>query len=125
MKNTTSTVSKIGLTLIAGLLMSACSILTPSKPAANSNEAPVMTCGIEQCHGLAITCGEKVPEFCTAVYQLGDFCQQYVNCRVENDSCQMVDTTKFDQCKTCVEKCQQVGNIDAFTCEEQCRAELQ
>jgi hypothetical protein len=28
-------------------------------------------CGLEQCHGLELTCGPNVPEMCTKEYKLG------------------------------------------------------
>jgi len=29
-------------------------------------------CGIENCHGLDITCGSDVPDACTEIYMIGD-----------------------------------------------------
>jgi hypothetical protein len=40
------------------------------------------SCGMENCHGLNISCGPKVPEFCTEIYELGDFCREFVRCEI-------------------------------------------
>jgi hypothetical protein len=84
-----------------------------------------ITCGIEQCHGLEVTCGQNVPEFCTAIYQLGDFCQQFVNCRTVENECKMMETEKFEACKTCVSKCERIEGVEAFDCEAECRQQFE
>ena len=59
-------------------------------------------CGIEQCHGLDITCGKNIPDLCTAVYQVGDICRKYVKCEITKDKCLFIKDSKFEECKTCV-----------------------
>jgi hypothetical protein len=81
-------------------------------------------CGIEICHGLDISCGPNVPELCTEQYQLGDFCRQFAICEIINGTCQMVPNNKFKQCRSCVEKCEDLGGEPAFECEAECREEL-
>lgn len=79
-------------------------------------------CGIESCHGLEITCGPNIPDVCTMIYQFGDRCRQYASCGKVNGECQLVQSAKFDECKSCVEKClrdfQDV--IEASECESKC-----
>jgi hypothetical protein len=71
-------------------------------------------CGIENCHGLDISCGSDIPDFCTEIYMLGDFCRQYVNCGIIGGECKLLDNPLFEECKSCVEKCSD------FECEEEC-----
>lgn len=84
-------------------------------------------CGIEQCHGLDISCGPNVPDMCTEIYMLGDFCRQYASCETINKNCELVKYPKFDECKTCVEKCEKDFDdlVEAFQCEEECRKAIQ
>ncbi|OGG02427.1 hypothetical protein A2Z33_05200 [Candidatus Gottesmanbacteria bacterium RBG_16_52_11] len=80
-------------------------------------------CGIENCHGLDITCGPEVPEACTAMYAAGDNCRQFASCRKTGNSCQVVLSPEFNDCKSCVEKCERESKdsqIDFFQCESKC-----
>lgn len=79
-------------------------------------------CGIENCHGLDITCGSNVPDVCTEIYKLGDFCREFARCGVVNDECRFIDSPEFNACKECVEKCDEMQNgTAAFYCEAECR----
>lgn len=78
-------------------------------------------CGIENCHGLDIVCGPNPPDFCTELYQLGDFCRQFAYCEIVGSNCQLAPDLRFDQCKSCVEKCEQLSGQEAFECENECR----
>ncbi len=78
-------------------------------------------CGIENCHGLDISCGPNVPDACTAIYMLGDFCREYAKCEVVDGQCTFVESDYFKVCKACVDKCNQKSGQDAFACEQQCR----
>lgn len=71
-------------------------------------------CGMENCHGLDITCGPNVPEICDMMYAIGDNCRQYASCQVVNGQCRLEKTSKFDICKSCVEKCEQGFKDDGF-----------
>jgi hypothetical protein len=85
-------------------------------------------CGIENCHGLDIVCGSNIPEACTAMYALGDFCRQYAQCQELDRKCQFVSNKKFDSCKNCVEQCNQQFQQDpvgAFDCEAKCRKAIE
>lgn len=80
-------------------------------------------CGIENCHGLDITCGSDVPQACDFMYALGDRCRQYARCEVVNGKCQLIKSIKFDECKSCVEKCLENFKDDmpkASYCESEC-----
>jgi hypothetical protein len=82
-------------------------------------------CGLENCHGLDITCGPNVPEVCTEEYVLGDFCRQYATCgTVVDGKCQLIKSDRFDQCKSCVDVCAQLSGQEAFECEDECRQAL-
>lgn len=82
-------------------------------------------CGIENCHGLEITCGPNVPEMCLTIYKLGDFCREYVRCQLLDGQCRVIKDEKFDTCKQCVEDClKTTGPADSmkiFDCETLCR----
>jgi hypothetical protein len=81
-------------------------------------------CGLENCHGLEISCGTNVPEMCTEMYQLGDFCRQYAVCETIGGQCQMVPNENFDKCKSCVAECEDLGGEPAFECEAECRTTM-
>jgi len=84
-------------------------------------------CGIEQCHGLEMTCGSDVPDACTEIYKLGDFCRIYFSgCEIVNGICMKVSNTSadilFSKCKLCVSYCDVFSDpTRAFECEENCR----
>lgn len=84
-------------------------------------------CGVEQCHGMDLTCGEDVPEICTEIYQIGDGCRQYFECEKEGDSCHFVENESFGSCTACVSDC--IRNYedaeDQFRCEEECKTEIE
>ena len=80
-------------------------------------------CGIEQCHGLDITCGPNVPEACTMIYMAGDNCRQFVSCQIIDGQCKANKSPRFDSCKACVEKCERDyldDQIKFFECESKC-----
>jgi len=82
-------------------------------------------CGIENCHGLEIVCGSNVPEMCTMEYQTGDICRQFARCEKVNGKCQQVKDPKFENCKSCVEACQDkypspADEIKFSQCETEC-----
>jgi hypothetical protein len=80
-------------------------------------------CGIENCHGLDIACGPNVPDACTMIYMAGDNCRQFVSCKITNNQCELETTPKFENCKSCVEKCEvdyEDSQIGFFECESGC-----
>ena len=80
-------------------------------------------CGIENCHGLEIVCGENPVQMCTAMYALGDKCRQYAVCGEVDGECKQIDNEKFTSCKSCVEDCLAIyldNNIELFSCESSC-----
>lgn len=80
-------------------------------------------CGMENCHGLDITCGPNIPEVCDKMYAAGDNCRQFASCQTINGQCKLEKTPKFDSCKSCVEKCEQDSQDDPikfFECESEC-----
>jgi hypothetical protein len=89
-------------------------------------ETPAQTtakCGVENCHGLEITCGPNVADVCTEIYMAGDNCRPYASCKTINGQCALEKTPKFDSCKSCVEKCKTdygTGQIEFFQCENKC-----
>jgi len=81
-------------------------------------------CGIENCHGLDITCGPNVAEVCDAIYMAGDLCRQYATCQVVNGRCELAVDARFSACRGCVENCQAQFGEDAigyFECEAACQ----
>jgi hypothetical protein len=84
-------------------------------------------CGIENCHGIDIVCGPNVPEMCTMMYGLGDFCRDYARCEVLEGDCRLVKDPILEVCTTCVRKCidtHQEDPIEVFNCEGKCREEV-
>ena len=80
-------------------------------------------CGIENCHGLDLSCGSDVPEACTELYALGDNCRQFADCEVVDGACQLKKEPEFDECVSCVEQCLEDSKddiADAFECENRC-----
>lgn len=85
-------------------------------------------CGVENCHGLNITCGPNVPEMCTFEYQVGDLCRQFARCEVVGGKCQLVKDASFESCGSCVKKCQEKfptldDQIRFSQCESECGRE--
>ena len=80
-------------------------------------------CGIENCHGLDISCGPNVAEVCDAMYMAGDTCRQFATCQVVNGRCELIIDSRFTACRSCVERCQAQFGEDAagfFGCESAC-----
>ncbi len=80
-------------------------------------------CGIENCHGLEISCGPNIAEMCTLVYVAGDSCRQFASCAVIDGECQVLAEPEFEICKNCVEDCEKQFAEDPnkfFECESQC-----
>jgi len=81
-------------------------------------------CGVEQCHGLELTCGSDVPDACTEIYMLGDFCRQYFpGCEIKNGECTKISNSTADQlfskCKYYIGICERTSDSEiAFQCEE-------
>jgi hypothetical protein len=94
----------------------------PRKPAESPLVLPIK-CGIQNCHGLDITCGQNVPEVCDMSYRLGDKCRQLASCQIIRGTCTLVKSAEFDACKSCIENCRnQFGSNPekAFACEAKC-----
>ena len=80
-------------------------------------------CGIENCHGLEITCGSNVPDACTEMYAIGDGCRQFASCKNVGGECSLEKAPKFDSCKACVQKCEKSFPSDPMKvseCESKC-----
>jgi len=79
-------------------------------------------CGIENCHGLEISCGPNVAEICTMEYEIGDKCRQFARCGFVDGKCQVLSSVEFEACKACVEKCiSDFGDSEAvLECEANC-----
>ncbi len=82
-----------------------------------------LRCGVENCHGLDIKCGPKIPDACTMEYQIGDRCREYARCVIKNGKCQLEETNAFKECKICVQNCIETHKEDStqqFECESSC-----
>lgn len=117
------------LVIILVILLSGCTLAI--NQADNNSQPPSGVippveekCGLENCHGLEFTCGSKVPDFCTEIYQLGDFCRQYAICEIINGQCQLVPSEDLENCRTCVHECLGLEAETAFQCESDCREEM-
>lgn len=78
-------------------------------------------CGIEQCHGLDLTCGPNIAKECTMEMRIDDFCREYVRCEKVGRECQLIKEPKFEECKACIERCNQEEDPEkAFQCASRC-----
>ncbi len=80
-------------------------------------------CGIQNCHGMEISCGPNVVEMCTMQYMLGDKCRSLASCQNINGSCTVVKQEGYTKCVSCVEECKRTAGSDpvkAFECESRC-----
>lgn len=92
----------------------------------NSNETTLLNeCVVTNCHGADVTCGIGEPSICTEEYVIGDQCRSYATCEINNGSCEIKKESKYDRCINCIAECQKLPINDAFSCDEQCRQELQ
>mgnify|MGYP003350282198 CR=1 FL=1 len=96
-----------------------------SKTPSNQGNKPIpaQKCQVENCHGLDITCGPNEAQMCTMMYQIGDGCRQFAKCEVTANGCQQAVSPKFEECKTCVEKCMDIyqNSVEKqFECENKC-----
>ncbi len=83
-------------------------------------------CRVQNCHGLEIQCGFSEPKVCTEMYQLGDFCRAFAECRFIKGECQFVNNDLFQGCKDCVLDCERnKDEINPFICEVKCRKEFE
>ena len=82
-------------------------------------------CGIENCHGLEITCGPDVPDACTEIHMAGDLCRKFASCERIDGECTLVTDPGFETCKSCVQDCikeYESHSDDLFDCEYNCFA---
>lgn len=94
-----------------------------TSPIEVENPAYTGQCGIENCHGLDIVCGDNVPEACTEIYAIGDFCRQFASCEISGDSCQLAESKEFSKCKGCIEECIEYDDPTRVeSCELKCRS---
>ena len=80
-------------------------------------------CGVTNCHGTTVTCGENIAEICTMEYRLGDKCRAFASCRVVNGTCTVVEQPGYSACVSCAENCNKTYPDDplkAFECESRC-----
>ncbi|OGG32262.1 hypothetical protein A3I51_00960 [Candidatus Gottesmanbacteria bacterium RIFCSPLOWO2_02_FULL_38_8] len=81
-------------------------------------------CGIEQCHGLDITCGPNIPEGCTTEARIDDVCRQHARCEKVGRECRLTKEPEFEDCRSCIEKCNQEEDPEkAFQCAGGCGEE--
>ena len=77
---------------------------------------------MQECHGLELTCGPDVPDACTEIYKIGDFCREFASCEVIGEECVLVTDNYFYRCKECTDNCNEMTFGDeAFVCEDYCR----
>lgn len=87
-------------------------------------QANPQVCGVENCHGLEITCGSEIPDFCTEIYMFGDKCRQYASCKTVQGECLFIPNKAYERCKSCVNSCVERYSNDIIkmsTCESKCK----
>ncbi len=96
---------------------------SPSIIVSNFQQQPETpsSCGIENCHGLDISCGPHVATICTEQYVMGDVCRQYAECGMVDDTCTHIINQQFMECKSCVKICLTLQPDQQLPCEQQCR----
>lgn len=80
-------------------------------------------CGIENCHGLDISCGPNIAQICDEMFMVGDQCRKYVSCQTKDGECQLISSSEFDGCKSCVEECKNLykdDGVNLFECAGKC-----
>ncbi len=80
-------------------------------------------CWVENCHWLDIKCWPNVAEICTQQYVAWDSCRQFATCEIVSGNCQLQVSSKFNLCKSCVEKCETDNKVYTekfMECESQC-----
>jgi len=95
----------------------------PTATTAPSEVPTVAACGIENCHGLTVTCGPNIATSCSNDMDAGDRCRQYASCQVVSGSCQLVTELKFNKCVSCVQMCKSsyYNNPNMlYDCSQQC-----
>jgi hypothetical protein len=105
-----------------------CLMLLLTAPAAVGAQQEKIVCGIENCHGIDISCGPDVPEICSQLYQIGDFCRAYARCELVDGLCQLKSEPVFESCVACVQGCLEASANDpmgAFLCEARCLEDAQ
>lgn len=115
------------LLAVSVILLSTFIILTlKSKKTASLPSAP-HRCGVQNCHGLDVSCGSNIVGLCTMEYQLGDRCRRFAQCQVKSGNCQTTYSSDYQSCKSCVQKCNKQNPKDpaqAFQCESTCDPQL-
>ena len=109
----------LGVLLLTVLMLSAC------KSNSGQQSPKDWECGMENCHGLDISCGQNIPEVCTEEYQLGDFCRRFAVCNVVNGQCQLNEDELFGQCKACADSCKGLPFQKIFECESECKKKFE
>ncbi|HIG97567.1 MAG TPA: hypothetical protein HA230_04455 [Candidatus Aenigmarchaeota archaeon] len=82
-----------------------------------------IVCGMENCHGLSLTCGANIAQNCEMVYSFGDNCRQFVKCKVVNQTCMIAVEDRFRECINCINECAKLLETDylkAMECEHWC-----
>lgn len=80
-------------------------------------------CGMQNCHGLEISCGPSPVEACTADYQFGDLCRRFASCEIKNGTCAQKENANFNSCKTCIQSCKDIftqNPTEYLQCESKC-----
>ena len=100
-------------------------LLYKNKPSSHfSPPLPQAKCGVQECHGVNLTCGPNVVEMCTDLYAMGDGCRQYFKCGyINNGACDQIPDERYEKCRACVKKC--ISNTNdgpekAMTCDSNC-----
>lgn len=101
-----------------------CSVVCPAHMPLSPVPQTSQPCGIENCHGMDVTCGPNPVEACTEEYRIGDKCRSHATCTVNAGSCGVKKDSEYDSCVSCVTLCQKQHEIDPeglFSCESECK----
>lgn len=89
---------------------------------ASCGDESAAKCAVTNCHGVKVSCGAEPTVFCTAVYESGDICRQFVLCEEVDAQCRAVPSAEYQGCVACVERCKTRSSesADPFQCEMDC-----
>lgn len=84
-------------------------------------------CGIQECHGMNLTCGSKPVDMCTEIFMVGDSCRSFFKCALMDGQCGQLSDRRFDLCKSCIQQCVAESNNDptkTLECDSKCNEEI-
>lgn len=102
--------------------------LIPYPSVTNPPFPPSTVCGIQECHGMELTCGSQPADICTEIFMVGDGCRTFFECGVTNGICAKTEDRRFDSCTSCVKQCvsdNKGDDVKISECDSYCVAQVE